>query len=474
MSTNVHYTFTTDNGVFLSAPQVNGNKAEFDALGYSGSTEITITVTRTADGELPLTKKVKIKVLPKPITIEIEDKEKKRLEDNPPLTYKDFKPQLVTWNGVQDTIDESVIKLSTSAGKYSPIGTYPIIAKNAQKQLNDNYPNYTFTIKEGKLNIKDNGDKNFWDTDDDGCPDLNIQIEDEEGNTITINGDMNEDGIPDYNIDTNGDGKPDLNIDTDHDGKPDLNLVILKEWKPSKCVTLGDIQYSSGITAKPEINIDVDGDLIPDIDIDTKGDFKPHINISNDGKTPHVNIAVIHTWKPEKDYKVGTMIYDSIDVNDSKPEINIDTDGDGYPDINLDLDNDGKPDINIDWDGDWIPDTQIDTTGDGKADTNIDVDGNGIPDENIKEITEWKPEHNVSSPFAYDTMRFDEPEDPNDDQEGQDKTNGDVQGSYYPGGHLGGALTGDATNVMTYIGFVCLSIGVIALILFKYKQDKNE
>lgn len=35
MSTNVQYTFETDNGVFISAPQVNGNKAEFDAIGNS-------------------------------------------------------------------------------------------------------------------------------------------------------------------------------------------------------------------------------------------------------------------------------------------------------------------------------------------------------------------------------------------------------------------------------------------------------
>lgn len=182
MSSNVQYSFETDNQVFISTPQVNGKKAEFDAIGNSGNTEITITVTRTADGELPLSKKVKIKVLPKPITIEIEDKEKKRLEDNPELTYKDFKDQLVEWNGVKDTINESVIKLSTTANKYSPIGSYPIKDGNqAIKQLNENYPNYTFTIKEGLLNVLDNGNKDFWDIDDDGCPDLNIQIKDESG-----------------------------------------------------------------------------------------------------------------------------------------------------------------------------------------------------------------------------------------------------------------------------------------------------
>ncbi|MCI8541674.1 MAG: hypothetical protein HFE67_09235, partial [Erysipelotrichaceae bacterium] len=276
-------------------------------------------------------------------------------------------------------------------------------AKNAQKQLNDNYPNYTFTIKDGKLNIKDNGDKNFWDTDDDGCPDLNIEIEDDNGNTILINGDKNEDGIPDYNIDINGDGKPELNIDTDKDGKADLNLVILKEWKPSQCITLGNIQFSSGITAKPEINIDLDNDGIPDINIDTDGDFKADLNISKDGKTASVNIATIESWNPDQDYKHQGLAYDTIH---HKPYLNIDTDGDGRPDINLDIDGDGVADLNVDVDGDLIPDIDIDSTGDGKADINIDSDGDGVADENLMDITEWKPDHDVDTPMEYDTMKI--------------------------------------------------------------------
>ena len=320
-STDVQYTFEVDNTTYISTPTVTGNKAEFDALKYSGSTTINIKVTRTANGETPLSKTITVQVLPKPIEIKIDDKEKYKGEQNPALTYQDFRSQLVTWNGVQDVIQENDIKLSTTAGKYSPIGTYPIIAKNAEKQLNDNYPNYTFTIKDGKLNIKDNGNKDFWDIDDDGCPDLNIQIKDEQGNTITINGDMNEDGIPDYNIDTNGDGKPDLNIDTDHDDRPDINLVILKEWKPNKCVEIDGIKYSSGISAKPEINIDLDGDNIPDINIDNKGDFKPHLNIAKDGKNPTVNLVGIHEWKPKKDYKSNKYTFDSIGKEDFKPEL---------------------------------------------------------------------------------------------------------------------------------------------------------
>ncbi|MCI8541649.1 MAG: hypothetical protein HFE67_09110, partial [Erysipelotrichaceae bacterium] len=346
MSSNVQYTFETDNQVFISLPQVNGNKAEFDALAYSGSTEISVKVTRSADGELPLTKTVKIKVLPKPITIEIENKDKLRLEDNPPLTYKDFTSDLVSWDGVVDYIDPSYIQLSTTAGKYSPIGSYPITSGNAQKQLSDNYPNYTFTIKDGLLNVKDNGNKDFWDSDGDGCLDLNIKLEDGNGNTILINGDRNDDGIPDYNIDKDGDGIPDLDIDTDNDGKPDVNLVILEEWKPTKCVTVNiggstrmrtakvsdPIQYATGINAQPEINIDLDGDLIPDIDIDNKGDFKAHLNISKDGKTASVNIAILHDWIPDHDYQVGNFQYDSIDEDEPKPYLNIDTDGDGRPD----------------------------------------------------------------------------------------------------------------------------------------------
>ncbi len=481
MSTNVQYTFETDNGVYISAPKINGNKAEFDALRYSGSTEITIKVTRTADGELPLTKRVKIKVLPKPITIQIEDKEKLRLQENPELTYKDFSGKLVTWNGVKDEIETSVIKLTTSAGKYSPVGSYPITSK-AEKLLNDNYPNYKFTIQIGKLNIKDNGDKNFWDIDNDGCPDMNIEIKNDQGETILINGDKNDDGIPDYNVDINGDSKPDLNIDTDNDGKPDVNLVILKSWKPSKCVVIGDIQYASGITAKAEINVDIDGDWIPDINIDNNGDMKADINISKDGKTPIINIAVIHDWKPVKDYKADKFLYDSIGKEDAVPELNIDTDGDGRPDINLDLDHDGIPDLNIDWDGDWIPDTQIDSDGDGKPDINIDTDGNGIPDENIVEIEEWKPNKNVDGELPYDTMDFsktDDPTDPNDkdgsnnsdqpngstndtnhpndnDQTGNDT---DVKGAYYPGKDVGGAMTGDESHLYLYACILFLSLG---------------
>ncbi len=681
-SMNVQYTFAVDNTTYISNPTVTGNKAEFDALKYSGSTSIQIKVTRTADGELPLSKTITVQVLPKPIEIIIDDKAKLKGEQNPTLTYQDFKSQLVTWNGVQDVIQANDIKLSTTAKTNSNAGAYPI--KGYNNLLNTAYPNYTFTFKEGTLtiteeNIEDHwyhlelddgnntlytggwtnkdvniisdhndyinlsldqstwkpsqvtvakeGETNqsFWmkknsgaitkekqeiikidktapkvkgikakdtnntlqniinklsggiffkpgtsfeittsdakddlkvsgtkelsykiykltdgneeaikdgtltvtnekakitisetvgkykvcviptdnagntnaetchevalkkidvdedgdgipdfnDPDGDGCPDLNIKWKNpnDESKWIVINGDRNNDGIPDLNIDSDGDGKPDLNIDTDNDGKPDLNLVILKksDWKPSKCVKQ-DIdngileEYCTGTKVKPSINVDTDNDGIPNINIDNKGDFKPHINISKDGKTPSVNIVEIHEWKPKKDYKSGKFTYDSIGKDDIKPEINIDSDGDGLPDINIDLDGDGEPDINIDIDGDGIPDIDIDSDGDGIPDINVDTDGDGKPNENIKDITEWKPNKNVDGDVPYNTMDFSKPDDTDKPYSDIDTS---VKGQYNPATSMGGANTGDTTNLMLYMGLSFLSASLLFLAIYK-------
>ena len=693
-STNVQYTFEIDDTTYVSNPTVNGNIAEFDALKYSGTTKTTITVTRTADGESPLSKKVQVTVLPKSITITIDDQEKYKGEQNPALTYKDFKNQLVSWNGVQDVIQENDIKLSTTAKTNSNAGDYPI--KGDANILNKTYPNYSFKFKEGTLTIKEDNieddwyhleindgnntayegkwtnqdvniisdhaeyinlsldqstwkpnqvtvskegetNQSFWmkkdsgaitkekkeiikidktapkvkgikakdtnnklqdiinklsggiffkpgtafeittsdakddlkvsgtkeisykvykldtvarsgeelmkegkltvtkekasitisettgkykvcviptdnagntnteschevelkkidvdvdkdgkpdfnDPDGDGCPDLNIKWKDpnNESKWIVINGDRDGDGIPDLNIDSDGDGKPDLNIDTDNDGKPDLNLVILKksDWKPTKCVkqdTDNGIleEYCTGTNIKAVINVDTDGDGIPDINIDTNGDMNADLNITKTGQTePSVNIATIESWKPNKDFKYQGFSYDTIQ---HKPYLNIDTDGDGRPDVNVDLDGDGTADINIDVNGDGIPDVDIDSDGDGKPDVNVDTDGDGKPDENIKEITEWKPDKNVDGEFPFDTMTFNESEEPNKpdepkdpDQQGHDT---DVKGTYYPGDSVGGALTGDETNKILLASVMLSAFGLINYLYFKYKKD---
>ncbi|MCI9293552.1 MAG: hypothetical protein HFF01_09290 [Erysipelotrichaceae bacterium] len=418
-STNVQYMFEVNNTVYVSNPKVNGNIAEFDALKNSGNTEIEIKVTRTADGEVTLSKTVKIKVLPKDIDIIIDDKKKQQGEENPKLTFQNFADQLVSWNGVKDSVDINDVTLRTTATKESKAGTYPITGNT--KEMNTTYPNYNFIFKEGKLMVEGMVDKDvdgdgkpdFNDPDGDGCPDLNIKWKDDDGKWIVINGDRDYDGIPDLNIDADGDGKPDLNIDTDNDGLPDINLVILKksDWTPVKCVTVSDIvkeEYCTGTNVKPQINVDTDNDNIPNINIDNKGDFKPHINISKDDKTPAVNIAIIHTWTPDKNYKKDQFTYDTMVIDEKKEVlVNIDTDGDGRADVNVDMNGDGKPDINIDTNHDWIPDINIDTKGDGLPDTNVDIDSDGTPDENIIEITEWKPNKDGNKDgFLFDTMEI--------------------------------------------------------------------
>ncbi len=680
-STNVQYTFEVDKTTYISNPTANGNSAEFNALQFSGSNKTTITVTRTADGETPLSKQVQVTVLPKPIEIIIDDKEKLKGEQNPSLTYQDFKNDLVSWNGVQDVIQENDIKLSTTAKTNSNAGSYPI--KGDNNTLNRTYPNYSFSFKEGTLtiieenivddwyhlelddgnntaytgdwtnqdvniisdhneyinlsldgstwkpnqvtvtkegetnqsfwmkkdsgaitkekqeiikidktapkvkNIKakdsnnklqdiinvltggiffkpgtafeittsdkkddlkvsgtkeiaykvykivdgaeepikdgtlsvtnekakitisetvgkykvcviptdnagntnteschelelkkidvdvdDDGKPDFNDPDGDGCPDLNIKWKDPNDETkwIVINGDRNNDGIPDINIDSDGDGKPDLNTDTDKDGKPDLNLVILKksDWKPTKCVKTDPDngileEYCTGTNVKAVINVDTDNDGIPNINIDTNGDMKADINIPKNGDTiPILNIATIESWNPKKDYKYQGFIYDTAL---HKPYLNIDTDGDGRPDVNVDLDGDGIPDINVDVDGDGIPDIDIDSDGDGKPDVNVDTDGDGKADENIKKITEWKPNKNVDSDFPYDTMNFNEPTEPT-------KPDTSVKGQYNPKTSMGGANTGDYSDLILYAEVCLLMIGVISYSICKMKQKQ--
>ena len=119
-----------------------------------------------------------------------------------------------------------------------------------------------------------------------------------------------DDGFPDINIDLDGDGDPDLNIDTDGDGECDVN-----------CDTNSD--------GKPDINIDVDGDKDPDINIDTDGDGEPDENLKDQDTD----------GDGECDLNCDTD-------GDGIPDKNVDVDGDGDPDINIDDDGDGECDRN--------------------------------------------------------------------------------------------------------------------------------
>ncbi len=381
----------------------------------------------------------------------------------------------------EDTAEPGTNKILSF--KINNIGNYRVCATTVDSATNESSEKCSdLNVKKIDYDVDGDGNPDFNDPDGDGCPDLNIKWKDpnDESKWIVINGDRNNDGIPDINIDSDGDGKPDLNIDTDKDGKPDLNLVILKksDWKPTKCVKTDPDngileEYCTGTSVKAVINVDTDNDGIPNINIDNKGDFKPHINISKDGETPTINLVEIHEWKPKKDYKSGKFTYDSIGKDEYKPELNIDTDGDGRPDINIDLDGDGEADINIDLDGDNIPDIDIDSDGDGIPDVNVDTDGDGKPDENIIDITEWKPGKDVDGDLPYDTMDFSDPDDPKEPDKpmDDDKTDTSVKGQYNPATSMGGANTGDETNMLTYMGISLLSISLLFYLVYKHKTE---
>lgn len=378
--------------------------------------------------------------------------------------------------GTSNQVDQSDDTVEVSL---SEIGKYSICAvatDNAGNTSNEKCE----IVEIKKLDVDVDGDDkpDFNDPDGDGCADTNIKYQDERGQWQIINGDLNNDGIPDYNIDIDGDGNPDLNLDTDQDGKPDINLVNLKEWKPTKCVRAKGEEYSSGVNVKAEINIDTDNDLIPDINIDTDGDFKADINIdqnnNNELDPADFNITTqIKIWTPNKDYTVQKFIYDTQD--DLKPYVNVIAKGDELPSLNIDLDGDGLPDINIDADGDGLPETNIDIDGDGIADINLDPDGSGTIQSEPYEIKEWKPsKQGKGNGFTFITMEIDlNPQDDPGSDPDSERPDKEVNGSYYPGDNVGGALTGDASNRLIYVGMGCVSLGLICLIRFKQKQKSN-
>ena len=391
------------------------------------------------------------------------------------IAYKVFKTEMLSRAG-DELIKDGILNVTNEKANITiseTTGTYKVCVIPTDNAGNTNTEScHEVELKKIDVDVDDDGKPDFNDPDGDGCPDLNIKWKDpnDARKWIVINGDRDYDGIPDINIDSDGDGKPDLNIDTDGDGKPDLNLVILKkgDWKPTKCVKVDTDngileEYCTGTNVKAVINVDTDNDGIPNINIDTNGDMKADINIPKNGDTiPILNIATIESWNPKKDYKYQGFIYDTAL---HKPYLNIDTDGDGRPDVNVDLDGDGIPDINVDVDGDGIPDIDIDSDGDGKPDVNVDTDGDGKADENIKKITEWKPNKNVDSDFPYDTMNFNEPTEPT-------KPDTSVKGQYNPKTSMGGANTGDYSDLILYAEVCLLMIGVISYSICKMKQKQ--
>ena len=103
------------------------------------------------------------------------------------------------------------------------------------------------------------------------------------------------------------------------------------------------------------------------------------------------------------------------------------------------------------------------------------MDQDGKPDKNIVEITEWKPEKNIDGDTPYDTMEFPQPEEPKDPKP-QDHPK-DVQGYYHPSddntlkNSIGGALTGDETNIMYHLCFMGLGIGIMIYLCSRFHNQ---
>ena len=70
-------------------------------------------------------------------------------------------------------------------------------------------------------------------------------------------------------------------------------------------------------------------------------------------------------------------------------------------------------------------------------------------------------------------MDFNQPDD-NDQPKGDpDNTGNDtsVKGQYNPATSMGGASTGDNTNIMIYIGISLLSVSLLFLLAYKHKEE---
>lgn len=136
---------------------------------------------------------------------------------------------------------------------------------------------------------------------------------------LTVNKDINNDGIPELNIDKNKDGVADINIDINYDNKPDYNMNYLNNGEAI-------FNIKDGNKYKNPINQDIDNDSKCDINCD----------INDDG------------W----------------------PDINLDINGDGYADLFIDSENKGYATLNIDINGDKVCDINCDTDDNNKCDKN--------------------------------------------------------------------------------------------------------
>ncbi len=330
-----------------------------------------------------------------------------------------------------------------------------------------------------------------------------------------INVDTDKDGIPNINIDTDGDMKANLNIAKPGTTKPTVNLIPMHTtWKPDHDYQVKGFTYDSIGEHKPllnidtdgdgrpdinldldddgeaDLNIDIDGDWIPDVNIDSKGDGKPDINIDIDGDgVPDENIIEIPEWKPNKDGNKDGFLFDTMEI-EQKTELEDNgvkiekPDGTPFlPNYALkveDVTEDKKTEIASDA-KEYIEEIQeVKKVYDVKLyKDDIEVQPDGIlkikiPYEGIKnpilirKTTDGnyeKIEYTIEEGYLiYETEEL-----------GIVSIIGDkeietsVQGTYTP--NIGGAITGDITDPMSYMIIISISLLMIVMLMeFKHQR----
>lgn len=370
------------------------------------------------------------------------------------------------------------------------------------------------TLKKINVDADEDDIPDFVDPDGDGCPDIDIVLgKDDDGKWIKLNIDINGDKKPDLNIDTDGDGKADINVDQDEDGKADLNIVKVTKWDPSVCVNDQAEEYCTDADLIPNINVDLDGDERPDINIDLNQDGIPDIDIDTDGD----GIADINIDE-DKDGKADTNIRK---MNDWKidPQV-FEVDGVKFqtmtgltPDTNKELEDNGVKVENPD--GEFAGNITLKVTDITKT----------KQDEVKEQAKDLLGEHSVIQVYDVKLLENGEAIEPNGrlrvkfpvkaniqnpqvlilnengeyekidaigedgylivetDRLGQFVISGDiveaepddtdVKSGYYPGDNMGGALTGDGTDIMMFMGTCCLALGMMCFQLKKYHEAKR-
>lgn len=66
-------------------------------------------------------------------------------------------------------------------------------------------------------------------------------------------------------------------------------------------------------------------------------------------------------------------------------------------------------------------------------------------------------------------MSFNDPKKPDDPINQEPDT--DVNGAYYPGANVGGAMTGDTSNIMMYLGLGCGALGMLCFLCYKRNEQ---